>query len=102
AAGHQLLPLHGCDEIRQPVGVGDAVAVGVGDDLAGCGLGADVPRNAQALVGLADDARIGKAFGDLERAVGRAVVDDDHFVVGIVEILERCEACLHGPLGVVG
>ena len=46
------------DQIGQPVGIGDAVAVGIGDDLAGRGLGADIAGDAQALVRLADDPAV--------------------------------------------
>ena len=44
------------DQVRQPVRVGEAVGVGVGDDRAGGRPQADVPGRAQALVGLVDGA----------------------------------------------
>src|SRR5579884_3285846 len=100
ASGERAL-LHLADEIGEPVGIGDAVAIGIGDDLAGRRLGADVARNAQPAVRLADDAAIGVALGDFEGAVGRAVVDDDDLIVGVVELFERRQALVHRPLGVV-
>ena len=92
AAGAEPARFHPGDEIGQPVGVGDAIAVGIGDDLAGRRLGADIAGDAQALVRLADDPAIGIALGDFEGAVARAVIDDDDLVIGIVEHLERGEA----------
>ena len=107
AAAHELE-----DQEGEPVGVGHAVRVGVGDDLAGRRLGAHVARDAEPLVLLADDDHARAAgvrvvhrlvpLADLERAVLRAVVDDDHLVVGVVERAQRLEAGVHGALGVVG
>ena len=102
AAGGKAARFHLGDEIGQPIGVGDAVAVGIGDDLAGRGLGADIAGDAQALVRLADDPAIGIAFGDFEGAVARTVIDDDDLVIGVVQHLERGEARIHRALGVVG
>jgi hypothetical protein len=48
--------LHLGDEIGQPIGIDDAIAVGIGDDLAGGRLGADIARDREALIDLADDA----------------------------------------------
>ena len=102
AAGAEPARFHRGDEIGQPVGVGDAIAVGVGDDLAGRRLGADIAGDAQALVRLADDPAIGIALGDFEGAVARAVIDDDDLVIGIVEHLQRGEAGIHRALGIIG
>src|SRR5207249_8073657 len=85
-----------------PIGIGDAIAVGIGDDVASRGVGADIAGDREPLVGLADDPAIGKALGNLERPVGRAVIDDDDLVIGVVEHLVRGAAGFHSPLGVVG
>jgi hypothetical protein len=102
AARRQPSLLHAADEIGQPVGIGDAIAVGIGDDRAGRRLCADVARDAESLVRLADDPAIGKPLGDFEGAVPRAVIDDDDLVIRVVERCERGEAGLHRALGVVG
>jgi len=102
AARRQIARLHPGDEVGQPVWIGDAVAVGIGDDLASGGFRADVARDGEPLVGLADDPAEREALGDFEGAVGRAVIDDDDLVIGIVEGFERRETRLHRALGVVG
>ena len=102
AAGREIARFHLGDEVGQPVRVGDAVAVGIGDDLAARRLGPDISCDAQPLVGLADDAAEREALSDLERAVGRAVIDDDDLVIGVVEGFERGEAGLHCALCIVG
>ncbi len=102
AAGDEIGRLHLGDEIIQPIRIGDAVAVGIGDDLAGRGFGADIARDAEAFVRLRDDLAVAEALGDGEAAIGRAVIDDDHLVIGIIELRERFEAGRHRALGVVG
>ena len=70
AAGGEAARLHFGDEIGQPIGVGDAIAVGVGDDLAGGRLGADIAGDAQPLVRLVDDPAIADS-SRRSRACGR-------------------------------
>ena len=65
AASGEIVRLHFGDEIGQPIGVGDAVAVGVSDNITGRRLGADIACDAQPLVGLADYTAKAIAFGDL-------------------------------------
>ncbi len=90
------------DQVIEPVGIGHAVAVCVNDDLAGGGVGADIAGETEAFVFLADifDPRV--AGRDLLRVVGRAVVDEDDFVVGVVDLFERGEAAVEGFRAVVG
>ncbi len=102
AAGREIAGLHLGDEVGQPVWIGNAVAVGVGDDFAGCRLGPDIARDAQPFVRLADDPAEREPFGDLEGAVGRPVIDDDDLVIGIIENFERGETGLHRALGIIG
>ena len=79
------------DQEVEPVRIGKAVIVGVGDDLA-CGqVHADVTRHRKTFVRLPVVAHRGKARGDVRHAVRRAVVDQQDFVVGIVKFLERFE-----------
>ena len=74
----------------------------MGDDLAGGGLGAHVACGAQALIRLGGDPAERKPLGDFEGPIGRAVIDDDDLVIGIVERFERDEAGLHRALSIVG
>ncbi len=82
--------------------VDDAVRVGVGNELAARRMHPDVARDAQALVGLADEAKLGKVHRDVGGAVARAVIDDDDFEIRVVEAAERFQAWAHRALGVVG
>ena len=102
AARGQIPGFHLGDEVGQPVGVGDAVAVGVDHDLAGCRLGPDIAGGAQSLIGLTYDAAILVILGDLEGSVARAVIDDDDLIVRIIEHRQRAQTLGHGPLGIVG
>ena len=83
-------------EVGEPVRVGTRVGVDVGDDLAGGRVQPLVARVGEALVLGADQAEA-VLLGDLVGAVGRAVVDDDHLVVGIVQLAaarrSSCAAC---------
>ena len=76
------------------------VRVDVGDDLAGGGLQARVAGARQAAVLGADQAEAVLA-GDLVGRVGRAVVDDDHLVVRVLEVAQAVEAAAQRLLAVV-
>ena len=73
-------------QIIEPIRVRHAVGVGVGKDFAFREGGAVVPGVAQAVIGLVNVANIREAGGDLARVIGRAVVDQDDFVVGIIDL----------------
>ena len=74
------------DEVIEPVRIRHAVGVGVGEHFA-LGRGrAGVARVTQAVVVLLDVADLRKARRDLRRVIGRAVVDQDHFVVRIIDL----------------
>ena len=88
-------------EERQPVAIDACVGVRVGHDLAGGFSQADVARGAQAAVRDVDDAHAAVGVPDLARAVLRAVVDQNDFVVGVRELLERREAFVDRVGGVV-
>src|SRR4029077_10454890 len=102
AAGGEVAALHLGDEIAQPIGVGDTVAVGVGNNFSGRRLRADIAGCAQPVVRLADDPAEAVALGDGESAVARAVIDDDDLIIRVVEHGEGGEALLDRALGVVG
>jgi hypothetical protein len=91
--GNQIRPAHadvaaadeGQGQIIEPVFIGFAVAVGVDDDLARGGVHADVAGVAQAHVFLADVADPGEFLEDFLGVVGAAIVDEDHFKIGIAQ-----------------
>ncbi len=76
--------LEGVREETEPVAVGPGVVVGEGDDLARRRLDPGVPGGGEAAVLGPDQADV-ELGGDRRGAVGRAVVDDDHLVVRVVE-----------------
>jgi len=87
--------------MRQPVGCGIRVVVDVRDELARRVLEPDVARVAEPAV-LGRDEVEAPVDRALRGTVSRAVVDDDHLVVGIVEPRERSEALVERPTAVVG
>ena len=67
----------------EPIGIGEAVGIRVGDDLpCGC-LQSDVSRNAQSLVGLTDSANAREPVENRRRIVCRSIIDNDHFKIRI-------------------
>ena len=79
---------------RQLVHVERQVGVGVEHEVAGCGREAGLHRAAELAVAVVvDHADVGiggrHRVGDLGRAVGRLVVDDDQLVVGDVARLDQ-------------
>ena len=58
------------DQIIQPVGIGHAVGVGVGQNLTFGGSGPGVACIAQAVIILADIADVGKTGGDFRSVIG--------------------------------
>ncbi len=76
------------DQEGEPVAIDAGVGVGVGDDLAGRFRQPDVARRAQPGVRGVDHAHPREAVADLAGAIGRAVVDENDFVVGVGELLE--------------
>ena len=89
------------DQIVEPIGVSHAVAVRVGNYLTGCCSRTDIACDAQAVVGLRDgvDPRVMRK--DLLRVVGGTVINNDHLVVRVVDLLERAQAGLQGLAAVV-
>src|SRR6266550_1551409 len=71
-------------EIAEPVRVRPRVVVDVGYDLAGRSIRTRVPRRAEPTVLGLNEAYV-VARNDGGGVVGRAVVDDYHFIVGIVQ-----------------
>ena len=86
---------------RQPMRIDDAIGIGVGDDFAARRVHPDVARDAEALVGLADQPELGKVHRDFRGTIARAVIDDDDFEIGIIELAQRLEARAHRALRVV-
>ncbi len=81
--------------------IDDAVRIGVGDNLATRGLHPDIARDAEALVGLANQAELREVHRDFRGRIARAVIDDDHLEVRVVELFQRLQARTHGALRVV-
>ena len=87
-------------EVDQPGGIDANVGVGVGDDGAG-GTSAAL-RPAQSAVRGIDDGHTGVTPGDFAGRVGRAVVDDDDLVVGVIQLRDRAQTLVEGLGGVAG
>ena len=84
ADAFDLLVEHGPHQVMQPVLVHHAVVVGIGDDLATGQLRPDIARHAQAPVLLVMADHLGKLRRDLGGRIGRAVIDENHFIVRVV------------------
>ena len=93
--------LEGVDEVLEPVRVRPRVVVEVRDDLSGRRLGARVAGRAEAAVLGVVISRESELLGDRRRLVGRAVVDDDHLEVGVVELEEALAGARDRPRAVV-
>ena len=89
------------NQIVEPVGIGHAVAVRVGNDLAGSMGGAYIAGDTQAHVGLMDRLHPRVVGDDFLGVVLGAVVDEHDLVVGIIQLLERTQAGLEGLAAVV-
>src|SRR5688572_11868990 len=76
------------------------VIVDVGDDLTSRGLEARVARAAKPTVGSPDEAKP-VVLGSGDHAAGRAIVDDDHLVIRIVEPAQAFEAVAERAAAVV-
>src|SRR4029077_16386952 len=99
--GSEIVRLHLGDEIVEPIGVGDAVAVGVGDNLPGSRLCTDIAGDTQPLVRLTDDPAKAVAFSDFKGTVARAVIDDNNLIIWIVEGRERGQTAIDCALRIV-
>src|SRR4029079_11709274 len=77
------------NKVRQPVGINSRVCVGIGDDFTRRLRETYVARRAQSSVRYLDEPYTRMIASDLAGAIARTVVDDDDFVLGISEPLER-------------
>ena len=86
-------------QVSQPVGLDANVSVGVGDDLAGRLRQPDVAGRAQATVRDGDDADpaclpiaqarfFSVAFTNFTSPIARAIVDQDDFIVRVIQPLQ--------------
>ncbi len=79
------LVAEGMGKVFQPIAIGPGIVVDVGHDFStGCGQ-AEIPRGGKPAVRRGHDATV-KFARDLRRAVGRTVVDHNHFLVGVIQI----------------
>src|SRR5204863_4816439 len=90
----------GPGEVAEPVRVRVRIVVDVGDDLARGRPEPEVPGPTQPAVRAADQPEAVLA-GNGGRGVARAVVDDDHLEVRVLEPPQAFEALAAGP-GAVG
>ena len=88
------------DELAQGAGLEDRVRVDHDDDVVPGLFDPVVQRGGLAQVLLAQDAGSGQVetLDQVARAVGRAVVDDEHLELGVVALVERAHRALdvHG------
>ena len=91
AGGRRVAAGEGFDQMVEPIAIGARVGVDEGDAASRGGLDPAVARGREAAMLRAQHAHA-RARRDLAGRVARAVIDDDSFVVGIVEMGERVEA----------
>ena len=80
------------DHKIEPFRIGHTIAVGIGDDFACRGSGADIASCAEARIFLPNVDDPGMSRGDLLRVVLRSIIHENHFVIGIFE----CVAAIRG------
>ena len=88
-------------EIGEPVRIDADIGIGVGDDGACRGREADVARDAQAVVRRRNQSNERIAPRDRLRCIFRSIVDDDDFVVGVSQLVERRQTVVECVRGVV-
>ena len=74
------------DQIVEPVAVGHAIGVGIGEDLALGGSGARVARMTQPMILLVNIADVRKAGGNLAGVIGGAIIHQHDLVMRIVDL----------------
>ena len=79
----------GLNEVGEPVAVDTRVRVGVGDNLAGGRRQPHIAGGAQPGVRYLDDPDTRMLARDVAGGVRRAVVDENHLVVGVRQPIER-------------
>ena len=89
-----------CCQIPQPVRIRISVIVHVGDDLSGGRLQSGIASATQARIRRSNQAeRILR--GDVSAMIGRAIVHNNHFKIGIIQPLQVFEAPSQGAPAVV-
>lgn len=73
------------DEMQQPVAIGNAIRVGICNDVSARSFGAKVARYAESLIRLASILDIRELFGDIRSAIRRTVVNEYDLVVRIIK-----------------
>ena len=91
----------GPGQIAQPIGIGPRIVVDIGDDLAGCPFGPQGARGAQSAIRRADHGHV--VFrGNGRAGIGRAIVDQNHLEIRIVELGQPGKAIMQRAGAVVG
>ena len=89
------------DQVIEPIDIGHAVGIGVSQHFAPRSCSACVASVAQSMIALMDVAHLRELRGSVSCVVSRAVVDQDHFVVGIGEFAQRIETSCKSSAAVV-
>src|SRR5205807_421231 len=90
----------GAGQIGQPAGVRGGIVVDIGDDLPGGRFQTDIPGDSQAAVAAVDEAD-GVLTCDGWGGIRGSIVDDDHLVVWIPQLLQTFEASADGACAVI-
>jgi hypothetical protein len=85
----------------EPIRIRHAIGIGKGDNFAVDALMPTLRASLSPLFVLIDQPNIIVTLGDLPRAVRRAVVDDNDFIIWIVQVLQRGQTRIDGSLAVV-
>ena len=91
----------GSYKIVEPVRICHAVAVGVGNNLASGRRRADIPRKTEAVIRLVNGIYPGVMRENLLCLVRRTVIDNDNFVIGIIDFFEGAKTCFQGLATIV-
>src|SRR5581483_10058701 len=90
------------DEMAQPIFIGPAIGIGEGDDFTGGGSDAGIAGDGETQISRMPDAaesRMGECDGG--SVVGGTIIQEDDFVIGIIEAFQRIEACAKGAAAFV-
>ena len=79
-------------QMKKPVGVSDAVIIGVGDDGAGGETGTQIAGDTESGMLLKLVAHLRMGFRDLGDVLAGTVIDEQDFAVGITQRHQRIQA----------
>src|SRR5881397_3907769 len=92
--------LKGAAEVIEPILIRIRIIVDIRDDFATRELHPGIPRGAQtAVFGSYQPYPI--ILSDFGGIIGRPVIDDDNFVIGVIELAEVLKALAYGARSVI-